>query len=971
MVRLTPVAAHSLKVAFADARDAKKSLNDIQVTNGALIAELLGLPSQLGVTGIKPFIAQNCVVFPDVRERVNPGLFQQHAAPILDDKSAEHGASDLRQNEDKVSRWFELRYSASISPASAASLLKKNHSIEIAEPRYIRRTQLTPNDSLLAQQFHLAAMNIFEAWDHVRGDTNTIIANVDVGVDWTHPDLNPSIKRNWGEMGLDSVGNEKWSNAVDDDGNGFIDDWHGWDFAGPFGETSDNDARPDRDNPDNHGTHTTGISAALTNNRTGIAGIAYGAAILPIKAADNFGDFISFGYEGIAYAANMGVRIVNCSWGGQQRSEAENDVIQYAYARNTLVIAAAGNNHRHEDFYPASYDHVLSVTSISGDGSRDVFSNVGHRVDVGAPGMAILSTVPFEGYGYESGTSMSTPQVSGAAALILAKDPTLKAGQLAEVIRASARGNTDSSVLDLMGRGLIDIKRAVTDANLYSVRIERTQVDDANDDKILASGETGSIVITAFNYLNTLPSLKARIELVQNGQYILTNTKELTFGPSNTLSTVQSLKADFRFLVADSTPVSAEVVVKVSFFDETAGYGPDPDYFSFVINPDYRDLNANNIAVTFDSKAGIGYSDPVEHTRGSGFTWMNAPPQVPSQGRSVLYQSGLMISADENRVVSLAPGEWAETATRDFSTISRIRPVVPPDHEKALGELHTSYDDTKALDSLEVGVTVDQRAYAFGGEASDAILVDYLVRKRAMDHPELDHTDETTIALYMDWDVGPSGAMNITRFDEATQTAYLWRQESEMPYVAVRIISEIPEGAELNFHAIQNNGTEGIVGTYDGLRNEEKRIAMTIQRDSAGIADVSQVFGLKNVPLKSADSITLTYVMGLGIDEAAAKRTIDDAEKQWKFAASVRQPAENLSVRVYPNPFVDRISFVLPQTSQVVIARLVDVTGRIALEKQLAANATSLDVSGLVAGSYILELEQAGKFYRSQLVKSK
>jgi serine protease len=964
MVRLTPTAANSLMAAFAEGRDPKLNLNQVKVADGTLVSELLGLPSQLAVTGIKPFIAQNSVVFPDIREKMNPGLFLQHAAPILNDNTAQ-----LRQNEDKVARWFELHYSASITPQAAALLLKKNHLIEIAEPRYIRHTQFVPNDSLLSQQFHLAAMNIFEAWDHVRCDTNTIIANVDVGVDWTHPDLNPSIKKNWGEMGLDAEGNEKWSNAVDDDGNGFIDDWHGWDFAGPFGETSDNDARPDRDNPDNHGTHTTGISAALANNHKGIAGIAFGAAILPIKAADNFGSYISFGYEGIAYAANMGVRIVNCSWGGQQRSDAENDVIQYAYSKNTLVIAAAGNHYRHEDFYPASYEHVLSVTSVSGDGERDIFSNISYHVDVAAPGMSILSTVPFEGYAFLNGTSMSTPQVAGAAALILAKDPTLSAGQLGEVIRASAKGNTDSTTIDLMGRGLIDINRAVTDNNLFSARIEKVDIFDDNDDKILAAGETGAIVIKAINYLKQLPSLKAKIEFIRNGEYVLTNTKELIFGLSNTLSTVQNLKADFRFLVADSTPVSAEVTVKVSFFDEATGYGPDPDFFSFVINPDYRDLNANNLTVTFDSKAGMGYSDPVEHTKGSGFMWRNSPPEIPSQGRSVLYQSGLMMSADDERVVSLAPGEWSETATRDFATLSRINAVIPPDHKKALQELHTSYDDTNALDSLEVGVTIDQRSYAFGGEASDAIVVDYRARKRPMDDPDLDHTDETTMALYMDWDIGPSGAMNITRFDTGTKTAYLWRQESEMPYVAVRVISELPEGAELNFHAIQNNGSEGIVGTYDGMTNEEKRISMTVERDSAGMADVSQVFGLKNVPLKSADKIVLTYVMGLGVDEASAKRTIDDAEKQWKSIAAVASEAGTVSLRVFPNPFVDRISFILPDASQQALVRLIDVTGRVVLQRQLSSAATSLEGLDLHAGSYILEIEQAGITYRSQVVK--
>ncbi|HET6511055.1 MAG TPA: S8 family peptidase, partial [Candidatus Kapabacteria bacterium] len=670
-----------------------------------------------------------------------------------------------------------------------------------------------------------------------------------------------------------------------------------------------------------------------------------------------------------AYAANMGVRIVNCSWGGRQRSDAENDVIQYAYSKNTLVIAASGNNYRIIDFFPASYDHVLGVTSISVEGLRDVYSNVSYTVDVGAPGQAILSTVPFAGYSFESGTSMSTPQVAGAAALVLAKNPDLKAGQIAEIIRASAKGNVDSTVIDYMGRGMIDINRAVTDDNLYSARIEKYEIYDSNDDNIVAAGEQGAIEITALNYLKTLPSLKAKIEFIEGGDHILTNTEEITFGLSNTLSTVKNLKADFRFLVKDSTPVSTEVVVKVSFFDETVGYGPDHDYFRFIINPDYRDLNTNNLVVTFDSRAGIGYSDPTEHTKGSGFLWKNAPPEVPSQGRSVLYQSGLMLAADEGRIVSVAPAQWADNSDQDFETISRIDPVVPPTHPKALQQLHTTYADTRPWDSLQVGVTIDQNSYAFGGVASDAVIVDYAIRKRPVDHPDVVHNNESTVALFMDWDIGPSGASNIMTYEAATNTSYTWRQESDMPVIAVRILSPLPQGSDFNFHAIQNNGSEGIIGTYDGFTIEEKWQSMTIGRDSAGIADVSQVFGIVDVPMLSSDSIKLTYVMGLGVDREAATRTIDDAERQWRQTSSVGRAPTALSVNVYPNPFADRISFVLPELGKPATVRLFDAMGRVVLDRTISQGAASIDGLELPAGAYTIELAQSGTVYRSQVIR--
>ena len=188
-----------------------------------------------------------------------------------------------------------------------------------------------------------------------------------------------------------------------------------------------------------------------------------------------------------------------------------------------------------------------------------------------------------------------------------------------------------------------------------------------------------------------------------------------------------------------------------------------------------------------------------------------------------------------------------------------------------------------------------------------------------------------------------------------------------MPFVAVRLISDVPANAERNFHAIQNNGAEGIVGTYDGFTFEEKWLAMTIGRDSAGVADVSQVFGLKDVPLLSSDSVNLTYAIGLGVDPASAKAAIDDAERQWKQASSVSQKPDLKSVGVYPNPFTDRLSFRMPEDGKHALVRLIDATGRIVTVRETTTGV--IDGLSLPAGVYLLEIEQAGQTYRTQVVK--
>lgn len=961
MIRVRPEAAEAIEHAFANVDRSGKNIGEVAVTSGKAIADILELPSAVKITGLKPFIAQNSIAFPDVRRRMNPALFQQLYVAPSDVRAS--GIVELRRAEDRVSRWFELRYEGVAAPQAVAGIVKKSRLIEYAEPRYIRRTQFIPNDSLLGFQIDvLKGMRVPQAWDAVRCDSTMVIANVDVGVDWSHRDLAASIYENVGEKGLDQDGNDRRSNGLDDDANGYIDDWHGWDFAGPFGESSDNDTRTE----DTHGTHTAGITAATTDNTTGIAGIAFGARLMPLKAADNIGTYISFGYEGIAYAANAGARIINCSWGGTQRAESENDVVQYAYAKNSIVVAASGNDGAFSDFYPASYDHVLSVGSLDTSGRRDNFTNIGIRLDVGAPGAAILSTIPGNGYTYQWGTSMAAPQVSGALALVLSKHPDLTAGQAMERIRAGARGNTDSTVGDYLGRGLIDVNRSVTATNLYSARIENVNIADASGDGLLVAGESGGVELTVRNYLSPLPSLEAKIEFINGGQHIQTATKKLIFGASNTLALIKNLEADFRFRVNDSTPPNTRVLVKVTFSDAATGYGPDIDYFTFVANPTYRDLDKNNLVVTFDSKGGIGFNDPVEHSMGSGFHWKHAPAEIPTKARSVLYQAGFMLGMDEQRLVSIAPGDWPQSSDQDFRTVTAVREVTPSSHHAAIQELYTAYTDTRAWDSNQVGVTIEQRSFAFDeATAANAVVVDYAIRRRTTSLGWIP-SDETHAGIYMDWDIGPSGALNSTTYDHATRTAFMRRLEDNYPVIAVRLVAK-PNVSQASFHAIQNDGSEAPFGTYDGYTRLEKWLSLSIPRDSAGPGDVAQVFGAKQLPLASQDTVHLTYVLAMGVTRADALAAVDKAEALWLSTAGVETSGDARHLSVFPNPVIDRLTVNGGFNHDDI--RVIDAMGRVVLSTKTSGHESVLDLTALASGVYFVEVVQNGTVTRQQIVK--
>ena len=357
---------------------AHSDINQSALTGDSTIRQLLGLPNALHGLRLKPFIPTHSVAFEDIRERSNPQLFSK--ADVIQIPNQSGDIALLRSSENKISHWFMLFYSDSISGDKAVEFARKSSLIQLAEPRYIRQSlnapSYTPNDPDIDQQYSLLIMNVFNAWGIVRCDSTMIVADDDIGTDWTHEDLDSSIYQNQGEIGIDAHGLDKRSNGIDDDGDGFIDDWHGWDFGSTYADgSSDNDARPG--NGITHGTQTAGIFAATGNNDVGMAGIAFGAKIIPIKVSDDDGGNLDFGFEGIMYAADMHARIVNCSWGGPNRAEDEQDVINYAYAKGCATVAACGNfgnSNPYQEFYPGSYDHVLSVAAVDqNDNSASFF----------------------------------------------------------------------------------------------------------------------------------------------------------------------------------------------------------------------------------------------------------------------------------------------------------------------------------------------------------------------------------------------------------------------------------------------------------------------------------------------------------------------------------------------------------------------------------------------------------------------
>jgi thermitase len=279
----------------------------------------------------------------------------------------------------------------------------------------------------------VAGMDIgaLEAWKITKGSSDIKIAVIDTGVDYNHVDLKNNIMINEGEIP---------GNGIDDDGNGYVDDVYGYNFASNNNNPMDGHG---------HGTHCAGVIGAEHNN-IGIAGVMANVKILPIKfLSDSGSGTLEGALKSVDYAITRGVHIMSNSWGGGARSEALLELIQKAEDAGIIFIAAAGNSRSDNDkkpTYPANYevDSLVSVGAIDGKGKRASFSNYGaETVHVFAPGVNTYSTVQGNKYKNMSGTSMACPHVAGVAGLILSQEPGLTPLELKARMMQTSRGSDD------------------------------------------------------------------------------------------------------------------------------------------------------------------------------------------------------------------------------------------------------------------------------------------------------------------------------------------------------------------------------------------------------------------------------------------------------------------------------------------------------------------------------------------------
>lgn len=351
----------------------------------------------------------------------------------------------VRQNDvTSLLSWIVVDIPDETEASLAMTQLARASGVEVVQENRVLQVSFTPNDSLYQQQYALKKIQAAAAWDIERGSDKVLVAVIDTGIDYNHPDIIENLWINSGED-LNKNGRVDGSdfNGVDDDGNGFVDDIRGWDFTdAPNYPAAGDYLIRDNDPMDEHG-HGTGVSgliAASTDNRKGVAGLAHNCRVMPLRAfnANGYGEEDDAA-SAILYAVANGARVINMSFGDVFVSNVLDDVIKYAYSNGVLLVASSGNSSTDQIHYPSGFAETISVGATDENDALAGYSNFGPSVDLVAPGSSVLSLDLQNSYRNWSGTSFSAPLVSAAAALLLSNQPDLDV----DAVRAKLVNSTD------------------------------------------------------------------------------------------------------------------------------------------------------------------------------------------------------------------------------------------------------------------------------------------------------------------------------------------------------------------------------------------------------------------------------------------------------------------------------------------------------------------------------------------------
>lgn len=688
---------------------------------------------------------------------------------------------------------YYFKFDSGQNPFEVAKEFARDPFVEYAEPLFIDRIQDTPNDPQVEQQAHLNFINAALAWDIVKGESgNVIIAIVDGGVDWQHEDLKANIWNNEDEIP---------DNGIDDDDNGFIDDVRGWSFA-----TNSNDpsGRESQRSLEQHGTHVAGIAAAVTNNNIGVSGVSWNCTIMPVNVAPRNAEndsVLQSTYDGVAYAADNGADIINCSWGNSRHSNLAQEIVDFAYANGSLLVCAAGNERKNADsepHFPSSYNHVLAVGSIDNTGRKAGSSSYGISVDVFAPGTSVLSTSPQDQYIRISGTSMSSPLTAGIAGLVKTLHPEYTVDQLRETIRVTANNidGLNPSFAGLLGKGSVDALQAVQETESPAIRVVDASYSEPSGEGNIEVEEVVNLVVRFTNYLKDASNIAISINAIDANVSIVNGSSNIAV-----LKTNDTVEASFQFAIEKE--ISEGTILKFIMNISADNYS-DRDLVQIATNPpQILSHDTGTLLTSITAQGNIGFAGFADDTPGDGFVF---------NGTNMLFEGGLMIGTGVNTLSDCIRGGTDSEQDDDFKSLTALSIVSPGEFSDQEGSV--LLDDSFA--SLPLQVNISQTTFTYNKEPFN----DFIIYRYNIKNVGTNTLTNVYAGLFFDWDITTNGGMDNARFDDQRKIGYVQNAINNPTFLAAtKLLTTI---GDLSYRSIHNSNEVYGGDGRDGFTNSEK-----------------------------------------------------------------------------------------------------------------------------------------------------
>ena len=731
-----------------------------------------------------------------------------------------------------ISLIYKLKYNAPLSLGKAIQVLMNTGIFEYVEPLAIQQSLGVPNDPNASSQWHLAKIKAYEAWDVTTGDTNIVVGVVDTGFDYGHNDIAPNIKFNYADP----------IDGNDNDGDGFIDNFRGWDMV-----NNDNDASHDVGGGTlYHGTWTSSSVGEVVDNNLQGAGVGYQTKILPIKVSNSSGSIVA-GYEGIVYAANHGCAIINASWGDTLGyTQFGQDAVNYATInKNALVIAAAGNNNNSSLFYPASLDKVISVGGSDTIDRKWVFSNtpgVGNGsnynefVDMLAPSMVIYACTSGNTFNkIGGGTSFAAPMVAAAAALAKKIYPSYTALQLGELVKNSVDKIDgipfNSTYAGKIGTGRLNVNNVLTLAGFPGFRLENAILTD-NEDYVFVSGDTLKISGLVTNYLSA--SSNTTVSISSASPYLSPLNSSVNIGSVATLGTTNVSGNSLTFLINGTIPNNTAAIVVVTFTD---GAYSESQAFKILLNPSYLNMDVNNITLSVGNDGKLAYMS-ASQVNGAGFTNKGSA--------SYLYSMGFLVTDKTKNVSYSDMGDFVAV-----ENASIIQPGVEADKD-----INGTVNDNPAGGS-KLGITVKHKTLGWNRTG----MKDFVIQEYKIVNTSGSALDSVFVGLYADWDV-VDYSQNIADFDTTNKIAFAY--DATNTFVGTKSLTG---KYNVSHYAFNNNGSSGSFNLYNaGLTDAIAHASVSNgnARAIAGVTDISSLIGEGPFNIPVGDSITVAFAFVYG-----------------------------------------------------------------------------------------------------------